>query len=148
MTRDGQSNSTSETWGVTWMLLKRARADTLAMRVTEATSQVHMVSALPFGFFRLIGLMAGLCGSEGAEASSKSHDSFLSGIVRAYWPRKLPMAYPHAVLIPHSMFSVSTNAKVPWLPSWGNSWNLPTSGFGGCGALWARSGSFACRICS
>ena len=79
---------------------QRARAGTLAMRVTSATPKVHMVSALPFGFLRHIGLPrskylpAGLHGSEGAAFSSKNIDAFRSGIVKACWPRKLPMANP------------------------------------------------------
>ena len=43
-------------------------------------------------------MLAGLKGSDGAAVSGKTQDSFHSGIVRACWPRKLPIASPHAVL--------------------------------------------------
>ena len=52
----------------------------------------------------LLGLLAGLIlpaglhGSEGAAISGTSLDAFRTGIVRACWPRKLPMSNPHAVL--------------------------------------------------
>ena len=81
-----------------------SRAGTLARRAARATSQVHVVGALPFGFLRLMGfvrakfLPAGLRGAEGAHISCKSLISFQTRIVRACWPRKLPMANPFAVL--------------------------------------------------
>ena len=58
---------------------KRDRVGTLAGTAIKATSQVHMVSALPFGFLRLVGfvrstfLPAGLHGSEGAMVSQQKH---------------------------------------------------------------------------
>ena len=85
-------------------ITNRARAGTLARRVSQSTSQVHMVGALPFGFLRLVGfvrakfLPAGMHGAEGSLVSCKKMASFRTGIVRACWPRKLPMANPHAVL--------------------------------------------------
>ena len=85
-------------------ITRRARAGTLSGRAVKATSQVHLVSALPSGLLRLVGLVrsmflpAGLHGSEGAAVSKKNLDSFRSGKVRACWPRKLPMANRHAVL--------------------------------------------------
>ena len=85
-------------------ITNRARAGTLARRAVQATSQVRMVGALPFGFLRLVGfvrakfLPAGLHGAEGSHISCKNLSSFRTGIVKACWPRKLPMANPHAVL--------------------------------------------------
>ena len=82
---------------------RRARAGTLSRRAVGATSQVHMVGALPFGFLRLVGfvrskyLPAGLHGSEGAAISGKHLDAFRSGIVGTCWPKKLPMDNPQAV---------------------------------------------------
>ena len=84
-------------------MTNRARAGTLARLVVLATSQVRMVGALPFGFLRLVGftraefLPAGLHGSEGSHVSSKNLSAFRTGIVKACWPRKLPMANLHAV---------------------------------------------------
>ena len=78
----------------------RVRAGTLARRAVLATAQVHLVGALPFGFLRLVGfvkakyLPASLHGAEGAHISCKNFE-FLPD---CYWPRKLPMANPHAVL--------------------------------------------------
>ena len=43
-------------------------------------------------------LPPGLHGSEGAAVSGKNVDSFRTGIVRACWPKKLPMANPYAEL--------------------------------------------------
>ena len=92
------------TWGGHLDITNRARAGTLARRVVLATSQVRMIGALPFGFLRLVGfarakfLPAGLHGSEGSHVSSKNLSAFRTGIVKACWPRKLPMANPHAVL--------------------------------------------------
>ena len=83
---------------------RRARAGTLSDRLMKATSQVHMVGGLPYGFLRLVGLIrsnylpASLDGSEGAAVSGKHLDAFRTGIVRACWPGKLPMSGPHAVL--------------------------------------------------
>ena len=63
-----------------------------------------MVGARPFGFLRLVGLvwakflLAGLHGAEGARSSCNNLSSFRTGIVKACWPKKLPMANPHAVL--------------------------------------------------
>ena len=60
----------------------RARAGTLARRAVQATSQVHMVGALPFRFLRLVEfvgakfLPAGLHGAEGAHISCKNISSF------------------------------------------------------------------------
>ena len=85
-------------------ITNRARAGTLAARATRATSQVTAVGALPFGFLRLLHIIrskflpGGLHGSEGSHISSKNICSFRTGIVKACWPRKLPMANPHAVL--------------------------------------------------
>ena len=85
-------------------ITNRARAGTLSQRMTHATSQVHMVGALPFGFLRLVSfvranfLPAGLHGAEGSHISCKSLSSFRTGIVKACWPKKLPLANPHAVL--------------------------------------------------
>ena len=82
----------------------RARAHTLSSRADKATVGVHLVSALPFGFLRLVGIVrskflpAGLHGCEGAPISIRKVDSFRTANVRACWPRKLPMANPHAVL--------------------------------------------------
>ena len=82
----------------------RARAGTLSRRAASATSHVHMFGALPFGFLMLISLVrskylpARLHGAEGAAISCGSLDSFRTGIVRACWPKKLPMANTHAVL--------------------------------------------------
>ena len=67
-------------------------------RSHHQTSQVHMVSAMPFGFLRLLGLnVYGLHGSEGAGVSSRHLDAFRIGIVRACWPKKMPMANPLAL---------------------------------------------------
>ena len=83
---------------------RRARAGTLTDWVTQATSQVHMFGALPFGFLRLVWIIrskylpAGLHGSEAAAVSGRHLDAIRGSIVRACWPRKLPMAHPHAVL--------------------------------------------------
>ena len=52
-------------------ITRRARAATLTTLVTKATSQVHMIRHL---------------------------DAFRTAIVRACWPRKLPMAHPLALL--------------------------------------------------
>ena len=85
-------------------ITNRAHAGTLAQRAVRATSQVAMVGALPFGFLRLVGfarskfLPAGLHGAEGSHISFKNLNSFRTGIVKACWPRKLPMANPQAVL--------------------------------------------------
>ena len=85
-------------------ITNRARAGTLAQRAVRTTSQVAMVGALPFGFLRLVGfarskfLPAGLHGAEGSHISFKNLNSFRTGIVKACWPRKLPMANPQAVL--------------------------------------------------
>ena len=85
-------------------ITNRARAGTLEQRTVRATSQVPMVGALPFGFLRLVGIVrskflpAGLHGAEGSHISCKNLSSFRTGIVRACWPKKLPMANPHAVL--------------------------------------------------
>ena len=82
----------------------RARAGTLSRRPAKATSQVHMVGALSFGFLRLVAfvrskyLSAGLHGSEGSAISCKNLDSFQTGIVEACWPKKLPMANSHVTL--------------------------------------------------
>ena len=82
----------------------RARAGTLSRRPAKATSQVHMVGVLIVGFLRLVAflrskyLSAGLHGSEGSAISCKNLDSFQTGIVEAYWPKKLPMANSHATL--------------------------------------------------
>ena len=76
----------------------------LFCRAVKATSQVHLVSALPFGFLRLVGMVrsqflpAGLHGSEGASRSGKNLNAFRSSVVRACWPGKLPMSNPYAVL--------------------------------------------------
>ena len=84
-------------------ITNRARAGTLARRVVLATSQVRMVGALPFGFLRLIGfdrakfLLAGLHGSEGSHISLRNLSAFRTCIVKACWPKKLPMANHHAV---------------------------------------------------
>ena len=85
-------------------IANRVRAGTLARRVSQSTSQVHMVGALPVGFLRLVGsvrakfLPAGLHGAEGSHVSCKNVASFGAGVVRACWPKKLSMANPHAVL--------------------------------------------------
>ena len=85
-------------------ITNRARAGTVARRAIQATSQVHMVGALPFGFLRLVGIVrakflpAGLHGAEGSHVSFKNLSSFRTGIVKACWPRKLPMANLQAVL--------------------------------------------------
>ena len=85
-------------------ITQRARAGTLSARTVRATSQVRMVGVLPFGFLRLVGIIrskylpAGLHGSEGAAISVKHLDAFRTGIVRACWPSKLPLANPYAVL--------------------------------------------------
>ena len=82
----------------------RVRAGTLARRVVRATDQVAILGALPFGFLRLVGfartkfLPAGLHGAQGSHISLKNLSSFRTGIVKACWPRKLPMANPQAVL--------------------------------------------------
>ena len=60
----------------------RARAHTLSCRADKAMVRVHLISALPFGFLRLVGfalskfLPAGLHGCEGAPISSRKVDSF------------------------------------------------------------------------
>ena len=85
-------------------ITNRARAGTLAQRAVRATSQVSMVGALPFGFLRLVGIVrskflpAGLHGAEASHISGKNLSSFRTGIVKACWPKKLPMANPQAVL--------------------------------------------------
>ena len=85
-------------------ITNRARVGTLAARATRATSQVTAVGALPFGSLRLLHIIrsqflpGGLHGSEGSHISSKNICSFRTGIVKACWPRKLPMANPHAIL--------------------------------------------------
>ena len=85
-------------------ITNRARAGTLAQRTVRATSQVHLVGALPFVFLRSIGIVrskflpAGLHGAEGSHISGKNLSSFRTGIVKACWPNRLPMANPHAVL--------------------------------------------------
>ena len=85
-------------------ITNRARAGTLARRIVQSTSQVHMDGALPFGFLRPVGVVrgkflpAGLHGAEGSHIACRNLASFKTGIVRACWPRKLPMANPQAVL--------------------------------------------------
>ena len=82
----------------------RAGAGTLSRRTVLATSQVRIVGALPFGFLRLFGIIRskylppGLHGAEGAHVYCKNLSSFRTGIVRACWPQKLPMANPQSVL--------------------------------------------------
>ena len=63
-----------------------------------------MIGALPFGFLRLVGifrtkfLLVSLHGAEGSHISFKNLNSFWTGIVKACWPGKQPMANPQAVL--------------------------------------------------
>ena len=83
---------------------KRARASTFSCRVDKATWEMHLVSALPFGFRTLVGiarstyLPAGLHGCEGAHISIRRLDAFRTGIMLACWSRKVPTANPHTVL--------------------------------------------------
>ena len=50
------------------------------------------------GLVRAKFLPAGLHGAEGSHISIKNLSSFRTGIVKACWPKKLPMADPHAIL--------------------------------------------------
>ena len=75
----------------------------LSNRVRLATIQVHMVSALPLGFLRLVSLTGRsismlVCMGLKVLRSGRNLHSIRSGIVRACWPKNLPMAHPHAVL--------------------------------------------------
>ena len=83
---------------------RRARAGTLAARVSMTMSQVPLVGAMHSGFLRSAGfvrskfLSAWLHGAEGVAFSGKSLDTFRTSIVRACWPRKLIVSNPDAVL--------------------------------------------------
>ena len=75
----------------------------LSDRVRLATTQVHMVCTLPRGFLRLVSLTARsismlVCMGLKVLRSGRNLHSIRSGIVRACWPKNLPIAHPHAVL--------------------------------------------------
>ena len=93
---------------VTWQVILILPTGLVLVRwlvgLIQASSQVSMVGALPFGFLRLVGIVrakflpAGLHGAEGSHISLKKLNSLRTGIVKACWPRKLSMANPQAVL--------------------------------------------------
>ena len=73
------SRSMSVTWGGHLDVTNRARAHTLSCKADKATVGVHLVSALPFRFLRLVGIVrsqflpAGLHGCEGPPPPSHFH---------------------------------------------------------------------------